>query len=447
VARDGQQDMTAEKETWMEIKVHEISPVKKKMAITVGPEKIRTVFDDVAQRYRRQAKLKGFRPGKAPLSMVRQMYYDQIRVEVMEALVEESFREALEETCFVPLTLPKIENLSFADDNDYLTYEVVIEQKPVFELDDYLGIELPRQPVEVTEDDIAEGLNNLRQMYAKYRTVEDRPAREGDMVVIDFVGRVDGEEFPGGSAAGHSVEIGSGRLLPDLENQLAGLWRGASHDLSVTFPKDYHNVDLAGREAVFSVTIQEIKEKILPEVDDDFAAEVSMGELVTVEDLREQLTAGIASRKEELARRKTVADLLARLREKVDFDLPESMVEEEKHSLAQAMRTRFLSQGIEQEMADRMVAANRERIELEAREAVKNTLILEYLAEREAIKCTGNDINEQLRKLMVQAGETPQVFRERFAGREAELEAMLRAQAQMDKVIDYLLAHVTYVEP
>ncbi|MBN2232401.1 MAG: trigger factor [Deltaproteobacteria bacterium] len=431
----------------MEIKVHEVNPVKKKIAITVGPEKIRTAFDDAVGRYRRQAKLKGFRPGKAPVSMVRQLYYDQIRMEVMEGLVDESFRAALEETAFIPLAMPEIENLSFADDNDYLTYEAVIELKPKFDFDGYLGIELSRQPAEVTADDIAEGLENLRRMYAQYRTVDDRPAQEGDTVVIDFVGRVDGEEFAGGSAEGHSVEIGSGRLIPDLENQLSGFGRGETRDLSVTFPDDYHNPDLAGRDAVFTVTVQEIKEKVLPEVDDDFAADVSSGELTTVAQLREKMTEGIASRKEEMARRKTIEDLLARLREMVDFDLPEIMVEEEKRSMAQAMRTRFLSQGIEQEMADRMVAANRERIELEALEAVKNTLILEYLAEREEIECTGNDLNEQLRKLMVQSGQNPQIMRERFEGREAELESMLHTQAVMDKVIDHLLEHVTYVEP
>ncbi|MEA3240357.1 MAG: trigger factor [Pseudomonadota bacterium] len=430
----------------MECTVSDLSPVKKKIEIAVDQERIQGELDKSIKKYRKKAKVKGFRPGKVPANIVKNLYFDQIRAEVMEDLVQKVYLEALNETKLIPLARPEIENLSFGDENDYLSYEAIIEVKPQFEIEGYMGLELEREPVEVTDQDREESMEGLRQAYAHFAPVEDRPAKEGDTLIIDFVGKVDGEEFPGGAASEYTVEIGSGSFIPDLEKQLVGLELNETRDLEVTFPEDYHHKELAGKPAVFTVTVNEIKEKKLPEINDDFAADVSTGQITSLDKLKDKLEDGVKARKEDLVRRKLVDDLLVKLRDLVDFEIPESLVKNEKESMVQGMKSRYQSQGIDAVMIDQMVAANLEKIAEDAARTVKNTLILEQIADREKITATQDEINNQLQKFIAQSGQNPQALREYFQGREAELQEMLHNQALMDKLIDYLLEKATYAE-
>ena len=431
----------------MDFTVSDLSVVKKKIEISVDQERIQGELDKSMKKYRKKAKVKGFRPGKVPLNIMENLYMHQIRAEVKENLVQKAYLEALSETKLVPLAFPEIENLSFGDENDYLSYEAIIEVKPQFELEGYLGLELERELVEVTDQDRDESMESLRQAYAHFATVEDRPAQEGDTLIIDFVGKVDGEEFPGGSASEYTVEIGSASFIPDLEKQLVGLQLNETRDLEVTFPEDYHHKELAGKPAVFTVTVNEIKEKKLPEINDDFAADVSTGQITSLDELKKKLEDGVKARKEDLARRKLVDDLLAKLRELVDFEIPECLVENEKKSMVQGMKSRYQSQGIDAVMVDQMVVANQEKIAEDAAQTVKNTLILEQIADREKMTATQDEINNQLQKFIGQSGQNPQALREYFQGREAELQEMLHNQVLMDKLIDHLLEKAIYVEP
>lgn len=431
----------------MEFKVSDLSTVKKKIEVSVDQERIQEELDKSLKKYRKKAKVKGFRPGKVPVNIVKNLYFDQIKAEVMEDLVQKSYLEALNETKLTPLAFPEIENLSFGDENDYLSYEATIEVKPQFELEGYLGLELEREPVEVTAQDLEESMENLRQAYAHFATVEARPAKEGDTLVIDFVGKIDGEEFPGGAASEYTVEIGSGTFIPDLEKQLVGLQLNETRDLEVVFPEDYHHEELAGKPAVFTVTVNEIKEKKFPEIDDDFAADVSTGEITSLDELKKKLEDGVKARKEDLARRKLVDGLMEKLRGLVDFEIPECLVKNEKESMVQGMKSRYQSQGLDVDMVEKMVAASEEKIAEDAAQTVKNTLILEQIAENEEITATQDEINDQLRKFITQSGQDPQALREYFQGREAELQEMLHSQALMDKLIDHLLEKATYGEP
>ena len=423
----------------MKVTVTDLSQVRKKLEIEVEKEVIQTEIAQSLQQYRKKAKLKGFRPGKAPLSMIKSLYYEQARQEVMEKLVQRSYVEALTEKSLVPLGMPEIENLSFGEDDDYLNYEAIIEIRPDFEVDDYLDLGVKLEAVEVTEEDIKENLENLRQAYAQFVSVENRPSRDGDTLVIDFVGKIDGEEFPGGSANGYTVEIGAGTFIADLEKQLIGLQIDETRDLNVTFPPDYHKEELAGKPAVFQVTVNEIKEKKLPEINDDFAAEVSGGGIASVEELKKRLAESIESRKKDLARQKAVNELLAKLREMVEFEIPDSLIENEKNAVVSNLRSRYLAQGLEEEMVEKMVASSQERIAQEAADTVRNSLILEKIAAKEGIVCTEGDLGKQLQQLIATSGQSPQTLRERFAGREGELEAMLRSQVIYDKTISMLL--------
>ena len=430
----------------MNVAVKDISTVKKQMVIDLGPEQIDKELGKAYEKFRKKAKIKGFRPGKAPLNVIKRLYQDQVRMEVMEELVQDAYGKALQEHKFSPLAPPAIENLSFPEDNSLLSFEATLEVLPEFSIDSYEYIELQKYSVEVDVAEVDAEMDKLRQSMAQFKTIDERPSQEGDTLVIDFAGRLDGVEFEGGSAEGFSIEVGSGRFIPDLERQLAGLELDQSYDLEAVFPDDYNKAELAGKKTVFTVTVKSIREKEVPELDDDLATQISGGEMETLEQLREKMTEYVTSSKASEVKNKNTEELLSCLRSKVDFELPECMVSEEKERALTATRSRFLSQGIEQEMVEQMITANLERVAEDAANTVKNTLLLEHLADLEKIESTPDEVSARFQRFIQGSGENPQDVFERFKGREGELTGMLQREVIMEKTIDHLLGKVSYKE-
>ncbi len=430
----------------MNVAVKDISTVKKQLVIDLGPEQIDKKLNKAYESFRKKAKIKGFRPGKAPLNVVKRLYQDQVRMEVMEELVQEAYSGALQEHEISPLAAPAIEKLSFPEDNSLLSFEATVEVLPEISIASYDDIELQKHSSEIDAAAVDAEMDKLRQSMAQFRTIDERPSQEGDTLVIDFVGRLDGVEFEGGSAEGFTIEVGSGRFIPDLERQLAGLELDQSYDLEAVFPEDYNKAELAGKKTVFTVTVKSIREKEVPELDDDLATQISGGEMETLEQLREKMTEYVSSSKAAEVKGKNTEELLSCLREKADFELPECMVAEEQERSLSAMRSRFLSQGLEQEMVDQMITANRERIDSDAADTVKNTLLLEHLAGLEKIESTPDEVSARFQRFIQGSGENPQDVFERFKGRESELTGMLQREVIMEKTIDHLLAKVSYKE-
>jgi trigger factor len=427
----------------MDVTVNDISSVKKKLAIKIDAETIKKKLEGIYNRLRKKAKIKGFRPGKAPLNLIRRLYREQARVEAVEDLLQEGYSTALAEKELTPLAQPEIENLDFPEDESMISFEATIEIAPVFEIENYDDIKLEKPEVKVTDEEVESELDKLRSSMAQYKTIDERPAREGDVLVIDFVGRIDGEEFEGGKAEDFTIEIGSGRFIPELEAQLAGLESGQSYDLKATFPEDYHKEELAGKAAVFTVTVKAIREKELPELDDDLAIQISGGEIETLAELREKMTEYVTSSKEAEARSRLVEELMTALREKVDFELPECLVKDEEESALMNMRSRLMSQGFDQEMIEQLTTANREKMAEEAKKTVKNTLILEYLARREKIESTPEEVSAAFQRFLQRTGENPQNVFERFKGRESELTGMLQRDVIIEKTINFMLEKAT----
>ncbi len=428
----------------MDVTVNDISSVKKELLIKVGAEKIKQKLEEIYGRLRKNAKLKGFRPGKAPLNIIKRLYREQARIEAMDDLVQEAYSQALSEKDLVPLVEPEIKDLTFPDDESEISFRAVVEVVPRFEIETYEDIELERYPVRVEESEVEAELEKLRESVADYKTIDERPSREGDVLVIDFVGRIDGEEFDGGRAEDFTIEVGSGQFIPELEKQLAGLESGKSYDLEAAFPEDYHQKDLAGKTAVFTVTVKAIRERELPHLDDDLVDQLSGGEMETVEELRAKVVEFLTSSKEAEARNKNISELFAALRDKVDFELPECMLEEEVKNATNAMRSRLLSQGLDQEMVARTLEGSRDQLAEDARKTVKNTLILEYLAEKEKIESSSDEISAAFQRFIQRSGQEPQAVLERFKGRENQLMGMLQRDVILDKTIDRLLEKVSY---
>ena len=430
----------------MSVTIKDISTVKKELAIEIGAEEIEKNLAKTYKKLQKKAKIKGFRPGKTPLNIVKRLYHEQARMEVMEELVQTSYSAALQEHEINPIAAPEIENVSFPEDETSLTFTAKVEVLPEITLGTYDDIELEKRPVKVEESEIDAELEKLQQSMAQFKTIDERPTQEGDTIEIDFVGRLNGEEFEGGSAEKFSIEIGSGRFIPDLERQLGGLELEKSYDLETTFPDDYHKEELAGQKTVFTVTVKSIREKNVPELNDDLAVQISGGEMETVAALREKMTEYLTSSKEDMVRSQYTSEILAALRERADFELPESMLKEEQERALAAARSRFTSQGIAPEKAEELISSHRDQIESEAADTVKNTLILEKLAELEKIESTPDEVGERFQKFIQSSGSNPQDIFEQFKGRESDLTGMLQREVIMDKTISHLLEKVSYKE-
>ncbi len=431
----------------MSVTINDINTVKKELLINLGTEEIEKSLNKAFKKAQKKAKIKGFRPGKAPMNVVKRLYREQVRMDVMEELVQQGYSEALKENDISPIAAPVIKDVNFPDDDASLSFCATVEILPEITIAAYDDIELEKRSTKVEDSAVDAELEKLQQSMAQFKTIDERPTQDGDTIEIDFTGRLDGDEFEGGSAENFSLELGSGRFIPDLERQLVGLELDKSYDLNTTFPEDYHKEELAGKETVFTVTVKSIKEKILPELNDDLAVQVSGGEMETVDALREKMTEYLVSAKEDQVRNQYTSELLAALRERCEFELPECMLKEEQERALSAASSRFTTQGIPPERAQELIEGHKEQIESEAADTVKNTLILEKLAELEKIESTPDEVGERFQKFIQSSGSNAQDVFEQFKGREGELTGMLQREVILDKSISHLLEKVSYKEP
>jgi trigger factor len=271
-------------------------------------------------------RIPGFRPGKVPIAMMKQRYGQSVMGEVLEEAVQDSSNRALADRGLRPATQPKVQVTSFAEGSD-LEYTLAIELMPEITPTDFAKLEVDKPKADVGEEEVQKALDGLaaRRQSSK-PVVEERPARADDILVIDFLGRLGGEEFAGGKGEDHSLKLGSGSFIPGFEDQLVGAKAGETREVTVSFPAEYHAADLAGKEAVFTVTVKELREPEAATVDEDFAKQLGFEEL---QGLRDAIKAQIEQEYSAAARLKVKRDLLDKLADSHDFPVPETLVEGE----------------------------------------------------------------------------------------------------------------------
>lgn len=321
----------------MKVQVEPITAVKVKLTVEVGADQLAREEADALEKVRRSAELPGFRRGKAPMAAVKRVYGDRIRADVIGEAIRDSYSEALRQENVHPVTDADIEIESTAPDGS-LTYVAVVETRPKVEPTGYTGLTLKKEELRLDETAVESRLEAIRQQHASYVPApEGVAARDGDIAVIDFVGRIDGEVFDGGSAQGHSLVLGSGRMIPGFEEGLIGAVTGEERTVDVTFPADYRATELAGKPARFTVTVKEVKSRNVPALDDDLAKEIM--EDGTLEALRERVRTALKEedrvRIEREFKRKLVNILLAAN----PFEVPESIVSRQQAHSAERMRS------------------------------------------------------------------------------------------------------------
>jgi len=382
-----------------------------------------------------QVRIPGFRPGKVPLNILKQRFGKSVMGEVLERAVSDSSTQAMNERGLRPATQPKIEITAFDEGKD-LEYTLAVEILPDIEPMDFSKLKLERLVITVEDSAVEETLADIAKAHKRTRPLETpRPARSGDVLVLDFKGTVDGEEFPGMSAEDHHLELGSSSFIQGFEEQLIGAEIGETREVRVTFPEAYGNEKLAGREAVFTVTVKNILESIPAEIDDELAK--TMGE-ENLEALKERVRERLAAEYRDFARTRLKRQLLDQLAEAHDFPVPESMVEAEFEAIWKQIEEDRERGALDPEDA----AKDEETLKAEYRKIaerrVRLGLLISEVGQRNGIEVTQEELNlALLREAQRHPGREREVFE--FFQRNPAAMANLRAPIFEDKVVDFIV--------
>jgi trigger factor len=408
--------------------------LKREFTVVVASGDIEQKVQDKLVEIGRSVRLPGFRPGKVPMQVLRKRYGSSIMGEVLESTVSDSSEQAMREHGLRPAMQPKVEIVSFKEGAD-LEYKLAVELLPEIKPVDFGEIELERQRPEIPDEEIEKALKRIAQPHRKSEVVE-RPAATGDVVVIDFVGSVGGTEFPGGSAKGHELELGSSRFIPGFEEQLVGATAGEHRTVKVTFPAEYGSEELAGKDAEFAVDVQSVKALKDASIDDELATELGLESLEALKKaIREQLEREYGG----VARQRLKRSLLDQLAAKHDFPVPAGMVDLEFESIWKQFQE--AREANKDEVADE---AGKSEDELKsdyrviAERRVRLGLLLSEVGRSNAITVTQEEVNRALgEEARRHPGYEKQVIE--FYRKNPEALANLRAPLFEDKVVDFIV--------
>jgi len=407
----------------------EASPVAYSLDVEVDAKRVRKAFDRAYRDLGKKVRIRGFRPGKAPRSVLEKLYGPSVAEQLEHTLVAETLSEAIEQSGIEPVAEPAIDAPTPDADSDY-RYTVHVEVKPVVELPDTRGLPALRPDVDVSDEDVDERLESLRQRHAPVvEEPEGTEIAEGHFATIDFVGRIDGEAFEGGSGQGVEVEVGAGHFIPGFEEQLVGAAAGDDCEVRVTFPAAYQNRELAGKEAVFACHVVAVKSRQLPELDDEFAKD--MGDFDSLGALRQRIRDDLVAARERESKQVFRNSLVDALIERTDFQVPAGMIERQLERQLQAAHQRLHGQ-VPDEAIHQQLEQWRDRAERDVREG----LILEAVARSQGIQAEEAEIDARIASMAEEQGVDPEVLRK--ATGDEGLRRALAAQVVDEKVLDFL---------
>jgi len=388
----------------MNVKIEKPEKNVVKLEITVDSQVFDECMDKAFMRNKSRFNVPGFRKGKAPRSLVERYYGEQVLYEdAINFAAGDAYNKAIDEHDLEPVDRPEIDIIQIGSGKDFI-FTATVTVKPEVELGQYKGLEVQKEEVKVTEEDVNAELNRIAERNAKLVSVEDRPVQSGDMVNIDYEGSIDGVAFEGGSAKGYNLVIGSNTFIPGFEDQLIGFNLNDEKDIQVKFPEDYHNKDLAGKDATFRVKVNEIKVKQLPEINDEFAGDVS--EFDTLEEFRQDLMKKLTRKAQEAADRKFENAVVAKAAENASCDIPDVMVESRLNEMMRQFDMTLRYQGLDLPSYLQIMGMDAEKFRDEYRESalrdVKAQLVLEKIAKTEGIEATDEEYAQELEKMAEQ---------------------------------------------
>jgi trigger factor len=392
----------AEGQNDIQIETQEVSPVVRELTVEASAERVDAAFARVVRDLRKTARVKGFRPGKVPANVIKQLYGETLGEEIERQLVRETLADAVEMAELEPVVEPQIE-ADLPAEGKAFRYKARIEVKPLVELPDLATLSGERPRVEVGDAELLTELESLLERSATWiEEDEEVLAENGHQVTIDFVGTIDGEVFEGGSAEGIDLELGSGRMIPGFEEQLVGARSGEQRDLNVTFPEEYGNEALSGRDATFAATVTAIKRKELPNLDDDFAKDLGE-EFETLDDVKARIREGLEGQRKHASDHHLHKSLLDDLIARTSFELPPSLVERQLESQLQQFQQQMQGRVPEPDLRARLSQLREEGWDGAGRR-VREGLLLEVIAKQAELEASDEEIDERLAEMAAAQG-------------------------------------------
>ena len=393
-------------------------------------------MDKAFQKANKKAKIDGFRPGKAPKDIFIKKYgKESLMMDAADLSINDAYLKMLEENKDLEIVAQPELKLKSLDENG-VEFVFTLTLKPEVKLGKYKGLKVTKDSTEVTEEEIDETIMNMRNRYAENR-VKDGEIVDGDVAVIDFEGFKDDVPFEGGKAEGYSLKIGSHTFIPGFEEALVGMKAGESKDIHLTFPEDYHSEELKGQPVVFKVTVNEVKETIIPELSKEFYEDLGMEGINDEESLRNQVKENIAARKEMEAENKYTDDLLKAAIENMTVEVPEAMVTEEIDRMLRQYEDNLKMQGLTLEQFYQFTnsdeAALKDQMKEEALNRVKARLLLEEVAKVEKLEISDEEADQEAEKLAERYGMKKDEFLAAFGGLD-----MVKYDSKMRKAIEVL---------
>ena len=390
----------------MNVKVEKKENSKVEIEFTMDKKQFEEELEKAYKQNAKKFKVPGFRAGMVPRAIVEQTYGESVLYEfVIENTVDDAYRTAVVENNLEIVSRPELDIKQIGKDKDFI-FVVNVCVKPEATVKDYKGIEVKKVSTRVTKKDVDVELEKIREKNARIVTVEDRELKNGDISIIDFEGFTDGKAFEGGKAENFELTVGSGQFIPGFEDQMIGMKVNEERDINVKFPEEYHVKDLAGKDATFKVKLHEIKEKVLPEIDDEFAKDVS--EFDNLEDYKKDLNKKIKADKENHAKIDMEQEAIDKFIEKVEVTIPEEMIDSEVDKMIEEMNANLSYQGLNIDQYLQYIGTTldeyKKQMRDQAQRRIKLDLGLEYVAKEEKVEVEEKDIDEKIKELAAQYG-------------------------------------------
>ena len=425
----------------MSVQVENLEKNMAKLTIEVPAEELEKAIESAYQKQKKQISVPGFRKGKVPRAMIEKMYGAGVFYEdAANTLMQQNYPSAVDESGIDIVSRPTVDVVQIEKGKPFIfTAEVAV--KPEVTLGKYMGVTVTKIDTTVTDEEVDAALEQERNNNARTVTVTDRPVAEGDTAVIDFEGFVDGVAFEGGKGENHPLEIGSHTFIDTFEDQLVGKNAGDEVEVNVTFPEQYQAADLAGKPATFKVKINEIKAKELPELDDEFAQDVS--EFDTLAEYKESLKKNLEEKKVNEAKRTKEDEAVQKIIDKSKMDLQEAMIDTQCETMVEEFAQRIAQSGLSMDQylqfSGLTIDGLKEQVRPEAISRIQGSLVLEQIAKEENIEVTDEDVNAEIEKMAANYGMEADKLKE-YMG-DAEKDSMKKELA-ITKAVDLVMANV-----
>lgn len=423
----------------MSLQVENLEHNMVKVTIEVDAAKLDAAITKAYNKKKNQFNIPGFRKGKVPQKLIEKEYGVEIFYEdAANILIPEAYEAEMKDCDLEIVSRPEIDVVQLEKGKPFIfTAELAV--KPEVTLGDYKGLDVPKTRVTVKKEEVEEELKRTQEQNAREITIEDRPVKDGDILTIDYSGSVDGEKFEGGTAEDQTLVIGSGAFIPGFEDQLIGKELNEETEINVTFPEEYHASDLAGKEAVFEVKIKAIKEKELPELDDEFASEVS--EFETLEEYKADIKEKIRSRKKEEANTERENKLVDLAVENAQMDIPDAMVEEQVQQMTEEFAQRLSYQGLSMEQYLQFSGMDAQKfaddMKPQAVKRIETRLVLEAIVKAENIEASEEDYKAEIEKMAAMYQMEAEQFEKIIQGPQKD---QIMDDIAVQKAVDFLVA-------